>query len=55
MPADSLLELATRACGRIHKRITDIGHLRYDLVRRILVKIENPEQLVRNPDPFKPN
>ena len=30
--------------------ITDIGELPYDFVRPILLKLENPEQLVRRPD-----
>ncbi|OAX79518.1 hypothetical protein ACJ72_06160 [Emergomyces africanus] len=45
MPAPSLLHLARKACMKIIKRIDDIGLARYDLIRPILQKIENPEQL----------
>ncbi|EHY59470.1 hypothetical protein HRR83_001256 [Exophiala dermatitidis] len=45
MPADSLLAMARRACGRYSARITDIGDLDYELVRPVLMKIENPEKL----------
>ncbi|KAK2744644.1 hypothetical protein FQN55_006562 [Onygenales sp. PD_40] len=45
MPAPSLLQLARKACIKIIKRIEDIGLARYDLIRPILLKIENPEQL----------
>ncbi|EXJ88691.1 hypothetical protein A1O1_05623 [Capronia coronata CBS 617.96] len=45
MPADSLFDMARRACGRYSARITDIGDLDYDLVRPVLLKIESPEKL----------
>ncbi|EEH07736.1 conserved hypothetical protein [Histoplasma capsulatum G186AR] len=45
MPAPSLLHLARKACIKIIKRIDDIGLARYDLIRPILQKMENPEQL----------
>ncbi|PGH06681.1 hypothetical protein AJ79_06465 [Helicocarpus griseus UAMH5409] len=45
MPAPSLLYLAQKACLKITKRIDDIGLIRYDLIRPILQKIENPEKL----------
>ncbi|KIW22684.1 uncharacterized protein PV07_10957 [Cladophialophora immunda] len=45
MPADSLLDMARRACARNVHRITDIGDLDYDLIRPILLKIESPEKL----------
>ncbi|KAL2416465.1 hypothetical protein ABEF95_016139 [Exophiala dermatitidis] len=45
MPADSLLAMARRACGRYSARITDIGDLDYELVRPVLMKIESPEKL----------
>ena len=44
--ADSLFEMARRACGRYSARITDIGDLDYDLIRPVLLKIESPEKLV---------
>ena len=44
--ADSLVDMVRRACGRYSARITDIGDLRYDLIRPILLKIESPEKLV---------
>jgi hypothetical protein len=46
MPADTLLDIAVRACCRISKRITDIGDIPYDLIRPVLIKVESPEQLV---------
>ncbi|EEH37134.1 hypothetical protein PAAG_07552 [Paracoccidioides lutzii Pb01] len=45
MPAPSLLHLARKSCMRMIKRIDDIGLARYDLIRPVLQKIENPEQL----------
>ncbi|OAP63998.1 hypothetical protein AYL99_03225 [Fonsecaea erecta] len=45
MPADSLLDMARRACARNVHRITDIGDLDYELIRPILLKIESPEKL----------
>ncbi|PGH08895.1 elongin-A [Blastomyces parvus] len=45
MPAPSLVHLARKACIKIIKRIDDIGLARYDLIRPILQKIENPEHL----------
>lgn len=44
--ADSLVDMARRACGRYSARITDIGDLDYDLIRPVLLKIESPEKLV---------
>ncbi|KIV77412.1 hypothetical protein PV11_09209 [Exophiala sideris] len=45
MPADSLVDMARRACARYSARITDIGDLDYELVRTVLLKIESPEKL----------
>ncbi|PGH15135.1 hypothetical protein AJ80_05645 [Polytolypa hystricis UAMH7299] len=45
MPAPSLLQMARKMCIKIVKRIDDIGLARYELIRPILLKIENPEQL----------
>ncbi|KAI1612110.1 RNA polymerase II transcription factor SIII subunit A-domain-containing protein [Exophiala viscosa] len=45
MPADSLVDMARRACARYSARITDIGDLDYQLIRSVLLKIESPEKL----------
>ncbi|EXJ77897.1 hypothetical protein A1O3_09056 [Capronia epimyces CBS 606.96] len=45
MPADTLFNMARRACIRCSGRITDIGDLDYELVRPVLLKIESPEKL----------
>ncbi|KAL2358376.1 RNA polymerase II transcription factor SIII subunit A-domain-containing protein [Cryomyces antarcticus] len=45
MPCSSLLDLSRRACIRNIDGITDVGDLPYHLLRPILLKIENPEQL----------
>ncbi|KAL2372711.1 RNA polymerase II transcription factor SIII subunit A [Blastomyces gilchristii SLH14081] len=45
MSVPSLVHLARKACMKIIKRIDDIGLARYDLIRPILQKIENPEHL----------
>ena len=45
MPVDSLLQQARRACAANYRIIKDVGDMRYELVRPILVKIENPHQL----------
>lgn len=44
--ADSLVDMARRACTRYSARITDIGDLRYELIRPMLLKVESPEKLV---------
>jgi len=46
MPADSLVDMARRACTRYSARITDIGDLDYELIRTVLLKIASPEKLV---------
>lgn len=46
MPALSLQQLATRACIRNVKAITDIGGLPYSLAKPFLLKVDNPDQLV---------
>ncbi|KLJ06058.1 hypothetical protein EMPG_10502 [Blastomyces silverae] len=45
MSVPSLVHLARKGCMKIIKRIDDIGLARYDLIRPILQKIENPEHL----------
>ena len=47
MPADSLLDMTRRACGKYVRGIKDIGDCPYALIRPVLLKIESPEQLVR--------
>lgn len=47
--ADSLVDMARRACTRYGARITDIGDLRYELIRPMLLKVESPEKLVGSP------
>ncbi|KAK5058908.1 hypothetical protein LTR84_011172 [Exophiala bonariae] len=43
--ADSLVDMARRACTRFGARITDIGDLRYELIRPMLLRVESPEKL----------
>ncbi|KAL8809733.1 MAG: hypothetical protein Q9223_007881 [Gallowayella weberi] len=45
MPAPSLADMARRTLGKNITNLTDIGDLPYDMVRSILLKIENPNQL----------
>ncbi|KAL1952732.1 hypothetical protein VTO42DRAFT_4303 [Malbranchea cinnamomea] len=45
MGAPSLKDIARRACVKMVKRIKDVGMAPYDLVRPILLKVENPEHL----------
>ncbi|MCJ1450838.1 hypothetical protein MMC28_001172 [Mycoblastus sanguinarius] len=45
MPARSLLQSASKACIKNIRSITDVGDTPYDLLRPILTKIDNPEQL----------
>ncbi|MCJ1281737.1 hypothetical protein MMC26_001059 [Xylographa opegraphella] len=45
MPVPPLYYLARKACIKNIRSITDIGDIPYDLVRPILLKLENPEQL----------
>ena len=46
MPVDSLVNMSSRACCKIHKQIKDIGPmLPYNVARPFLLKIDNPEQL----------
>jgi elongin-A len=45
MPVDTLVNMSLRACGKIHKRIRDIGALPYSIARPFLLKIDSPEQL----------
>ncbi|MCJ1249238.1 hypothetical protein MMC30_006461 [Trapelia coarctata] len=52
MPAPSLYHLARKACIKNIRSITDVGDVPYDLLRPILLKIENPEQLVLLPSPL---
>ncbi|MCJ1383281.1 hypothetical protein MMC17_006394 [Xylographa soralifera] len=45
MPVPPLYYLARKACIKNIRSITDVGDIPYDLVRPILLKLENPEQL----------
>ncbi|KAF3392650.1 hypothetical protein F1880_008580 [Penicillium rolfsii] len=45
MPAPSLKHLATTTAIKHVKLLTDIGNLPYNLVRPILMKVDNPEKL----------
>ncbi|KAI9767463.1 MAG: hypothetical protein M1840_005692 [Geoglossum simile] len=45
MPPRSLLEMAKAVAIKNIHAIEDVGVLNYDMVRSILIKIENPEQL----------
>ncbi|KAA6413484.1 MAG: hypothetical protein FRX48_03230 [Lasallia pustulata] len=45
MPALPLYHLARKACVKNIRSITDVGDIPYELVRPILIKLENPEQL----------
>ncbi|KAI9811988.1 MAG: hypothetical protein M1827_004880 [Pycnora praestabilis] len=46
MPASSLYLLAKRACVKNIKSITDVGDIPYELIRPVLVKVQNPDQLI---------
>ncbi|WEW57890.1 hypothetical protein PRK78_003357 [Emydomyces testavorans] len=45
MAVSSLLQLARNACVKQAKAIKDVGDAPYELVRPILLKVENPRQL----------
>ncbi|KAJ5657913.1 uncharacterized protein N7484_001562 [Penicillium longicatenatum] len=45
MPAPSLLQLAMATAVKHVKSLNDIGNLPYNLVRPILLKVDNPEKL----------
>ncbi|KAK3175092.1 hypothetical protein OEA41_002338 [Lepraria neglecta] len=45
MPARSLNKMATQACIKNIGSILDVGEAPYELVRPLLVKLQNPEQL----------
>ncbi|KZF24529.1 hypothetical protein L228DRAFT_281593 [Xylona heveae TC161] len=45
MPAVSLYQLARKACVRNINSIQDIGDIPYELIRPVLIKLENPAQL----------
>ncbi|KAK2880179.1 hypothetical protein FQN49_000498 [Arthroderma sp. PD_2] len=45
MGAPSLLLMSRRMCVKVVREITDVGLARYDVIRPILQKIENPQQL----------
>ncbi|MCJ1404755.1 hypothetical protein MMC11_007981 [Xylographa trunciseda] len=45
MPVASLYYLARKACIKNIRSITDVGDIPYDLIRPVLLKLENPEQL----------
>ncbi|KAL8699437.1 MAG: hypothetical protein Q9201_006002, partial [Fulgogasparrea decipioides] len=46
MPAPSLNQLVRRMLVKNITMLTDVGDIPYDVIRPILLKIENPEQLV---------
>ncbi|EFR05013.1 hypothetical protein MGYG_08016 [Nannizzia gypsea CBS 118893] len=43
--ASSLLLMARRMCVKVVREITDVGLARYEVIRPILQRIENPQQL----------
>ncbi|KAI9844136.1 MAG: hypothetical protein M1838_002301 [Thelocarpon superellum] len=45
MPAPSLLRIAKRTCVRNIKAIVDVGDVPYEVVRDVLIRVENPDQL----------
>ncbi|MCJ1254190.1 hypothetical protein MMC24_002004 [Lignoscripta atroalba] len=45
MPVLPLYHLARKACIKNIRSITDVGDIPYELIRPILIKLENPEQL----------
>ncbi|KAL8749953.1 MAG: hypothetical protein Q9184_006603 [Pyrenodesmia sp. 2 TL-2023] len=45
MPAPSLTELTRRALTKNISNVTDIGDIPYQIIRPVLLKIENPNQL----------
>ena len=45
MPAQTLAQLARKACIKNVNSITDIGDAEYSVVRPILLKLQNPKQL----------
>ncbi|KAI9873763.1 MAG: hypothetical protein M1830_010627 [Pleopsidium flavum] len=51
MPALPLYHLARKACIKNIKSITDVGDIPYNLIRPVLIKLENPDQLVNPPNP----
>ena len=50
MPAPSLLDLSRRACIKNINHLEDVGDIHYQLIRPVLLKLENPEQLRRIED-----
>jgi len=46
MPATSLFHMATQASIHYVRRIDDVGDTPYSLLRPMLLKVENPNQLV---------
>ena len=45
MPIPSLAQLARRACIKNVNFITDVGDAEYDLIRPVLLRVQNPKQL----------
>ena len=45
MPVHSLAQLARKACIKNVNSITDVGDAEYDLVRPVLLRLQNPKQL----------
>lgn len=45
MAPDSLVDMARRVCGRNIRNLQSIGGLRPELIKPLLTKIENPDQL----------
>lgn len=45
MPVESLANLARKACIKNVNSITDVGDAEYDLVRPVLLRLQNPKQL----------
>lgn len=45
MPTSSLYKMASRACIKNIRSITDVGDAPYQIVRPVLLRIENPQQL----------
>ena len=47
MPAPSLLDVSRRLCIKNIRSLEDVGDIPYPLIRPVLLKIENPDQLRR--------
>lgn len=45
MPPSSLFRMASRACIKNIRSITDVGDAPYQIVRSVLLRLENPQQL----------